>query len=202
MYLAGLCQHEQIFQLVSPCQQLPPRPHLRARLASQKLPVDLIASLAFLQKTQTIHIRLKCVVYAIQPLSIVEKGTISWHIKHSSISVDTLMSSLAKLTAHVKNKVTELLPGHFAVFFDGWSCSDAQYVAVYASFPTNHQMGLDSLLLAIAPMEDKDSLKADNFFHISNPCCRSTISRGPTFLPPLAATKIITWRLQGISDRL
>lgn len=127
-------------------------------LPSRRRPVDLIASLAFPHKTQEIHAWLERVVHAIQQFSFVEKNITQRHIKHSPISVDTIMSYLPKLTAHVEKKVAELLPDRFAVL-DGWSGGDTLYVAVFGSFPKNHPLGYYLVLLAIAPKEDGDSLK-------------------------------------------
>ncbi len=63
---------------------------------------------------------------------------------------------------HVEKRISALLPGKFALVFDGWSAGIDHYVAVFATYPSNNAKGFQSILLAFSPFEDDESQSADS----------------------------------------
>lgn len=48
---------------------------------------------------------------------------------------------------------------------DGWSGGDAQYVAVYATFPSSVPCGYENVLLSHAPMGDEETFTAQGHYN-------------------------------------
>lgn len=97
--------------------------------------------------------------------SHVEKMKIKEHFMHDPMTLSTFMGYTQKLIAHVKQKVATSLPDKFALVLDGWSSSSAQFVAVFASFPSTNVQGYSVRLLAFFLVEDEIDLGADE--HVS-----------------------------------
>lgn len=54
-----------------------------------------------------------------------------------------------------------MLPDHFAVMFDGWSCGSTHYVGVFVTFPSDTYNGSRKILPGLAPMEDETTRDAE-----------------------------------------
>lgn len=70
----------------------------------------------------------------LQPFSIVENVVMRRHFRHTSISVDTLMRYMHRLTKVVEKRISAMLPEKFGIVFDGWSggyslCRGACYIS-------------------------------------------------------------------------
>lgn len=120
--------------------------------------------LSFPSKTIAAHAWIEIVVLCLQPFNCVENNVLRRHFKHNAISLDSLTKYLRNLTEHVEKKIAALLPEKFAVVFDGWSGGDTHYVSIFATFPSEHTMGYDSVLLGCSPMGDEDSLDATEHY--------------------------------------
>ena len=71
------------------------------------------------------------------------------------------MTYMHAICAIVERKIILLLPTKFAIVFDGWSCGSTHFVSMFATFPSADSIGYSRLLLALAPINDEESLNAD-----------------------------------------
>lgn len=152
----NLCTHIQINHAELIAQ--------RASAAASVAPTLLMESMKYPARTRAAFAWLECIVLSLLPFSFCEQNVVRRHFRHSSISVDTLMTYLSQLTTLVEEKIKEKLPSRFAVIFDGWTGGDTHYVSVFASFPAVNACGYESVLLALAPMGEEDSHTADEHY--------------------------------------
>lgn len=101
------------------------------------------------------------IINALLPFSFVEKKVVREHVKHDPMSLSTFMRYLPLLTELVENKIADLLPPKIALVFDGWTAGTTHYFAVFASFPSDSNLGYDVRLLAFSPMGDECHLNAE-----------------------------------------
>ncbi len=80
------------------------------------------------------------------------------------ITRKTLAKYLEALTSSVEVKITLLLPDKFATVFDGWSCGDTHYVAIYATFPYTTPVGYRKVLLWFWPFKEEASQRAQEHY--------------------------------------
>lgn len=100
--------------------------------------------------------------------SFVERESIRKYLKVESVSVDTFMKYLHKLTLLVERKFSSMLPEQFALVYDGWSLHGTHYLCIFATYPSTNKYGFQRLFLAFSPFEDETKLTAEeheNFVH-------------------------------------
>lgn len=112
----------------------------------------------------SIHAWMECIVLTLNLCSFVENNVIKKTFKHPTITVDTLVSFIWKHTAQVEKKVAKFSSDRFSVISHGWSRGDTHYFAILASYPDVHSSECTSSLLALAPMGDKCSRRADDLY--------------------------------------
>ncbi|GMF31785.1 unnamed protein product [Phytophthora fragariaefolia] len=88
------------------------------------------------------------------PLSEVENPLTRNMSKLKPICSKTLKVFMGKVVAAVEAKISSEMTGLFGIMFDGWTCFLEHYVALFAVFW--HEGDLKQMLLAIAPMEERD----------------------------------------------
>ncbi|RHY87092.1 hypothetical protein DYB37_010240 [Aphanomyces astaci] len=71
------------------------------------------------------------------------------------------------LCAHVERKIASQLPHQFALVHDGWSHGSTHYLAIFATFPSSDPIGYTWTLLAFAPINDEESLSADDHYEFT-----------------------------------
>lgn len=132
----------------------------RIRQCSQR-PSKYFQSLSYSAKTQSVLAWMECVIMGLHPFSFCEQKVIRRDFRRFIISVDALMRYMRLLTKIVDEKVKAILPDHFPIVFDGRTGGHSHYVSVFATSPSDHTKGFDSVMLAIAPMGDEDCQGAD-----------------------------------------
>lgn len=70
------------------------------------------------------------------------------------------MSYLHKSMRLEESKIKTALPNHIIIVIDGWSYGPKHFVGVFATFQSSNVAGYDQALLAIYPLENKDSQDA------------------------------------------
>ena len=70
------------------------------------------------------------------------------------------MSYLPRVTAVVERKISDILPDKFALVFDGWTIGSTHFLAVFASFPAEKEIGYSMRLLTMSPMGEEEDLTA------------------------------------------
>ncbi len=120
----------------------------------------------FFYRRRTTHIFgwFEFVVDGLQPFSVVENPTFLKQSRFDPISRKTLAKYLEALSSSVEEKIAQILPDKFAIVFDGWSCGDTHYVAVYATFPYNTPVGYRKVLLGFSPFEEETSQSAQEHY--------------------------------------
>lgn len=103
---------------------------------------------------------MEIVILGLRPFSCVEDKILQRYSNLEPICIETLMKYVDKIVLQVEKKITDILPDRFALVFDGWSCSDTHYVALFATYPFDNVEGYESVLLAFSPMGDEKSLDA------------------------------------------
>ncbi len=71
------------------------------------------------------------------------------NVRHTPMSVETLMKYIEKLTKKVKQKIQRLLSDKFTSIFDGWTKDDTRYLGIFATYPCKSEKGYDKVLLAL-----------------------------------------------------
>lgn len=102
-----------------------------------------------------------------------QQNVIRRHFRHGSISVDTLMVYMYRMTWFVRSEAKDKLRKHIAVVLYGWSGGATQYVAVFVTLPATNPSGYEKVRLALAPMGDKDSDTAEEhstFWNLFSEC--------------------------------
>jgi len=117
-------------------------------------------SLWYPEKSIKVYGWIEFVALALQPISVVENDRITKHIKYGSLSVKSLKKYMNLLAEKVEKKLAEILPSKFALIFDGWTAGDTHYVALYASFSSNNDLGFSTALLSFAPLDTETSQSA------------------------------------------
>lgn len=56
--------------------------------------------------------------------------------------------------------MSKVLPGRFALIFDGWKCGVTHYIRFFATFPSEKKEVYDKFLLGISPMADESTKHA------------------------------------------
>lgn len=126
--------------------------------------LKLIRSITYDAKTQRFHAWIDTVISSLLPFNFVKSETIRKYFTHASISRTALMKYMHDLLLLVEKKIREVLPNRLAITFDGWGSGDTHYNAVFATFPSQNDFGYDIFLLACSPMENEESLNADEHF--------------------------------------
>jgi len=117
-------------------------------------------SFFFKKKVRQIHCWLDIIINELQPFSIVENAAFIRNVQYPPISRPSVSKYLVALTAHVESKIRSQLPDRIALVFDGWSSNDTHFVAVYATYSSESELGYNSVLLAFSPFEDESSQDA------------------------------------------
>lgn len=117
-------------------------------------------------KTLQIHGWLHFIIMGLQPFSSCENPVFREHIKHSSLSRNTLMKYLSLLTSEVESLISAKLPDSFAIVFDGWSNGDTHYVSIFATYPYSCPLGYSKILLAMSPLGAEDNFSADAHYDL------------------------------------
>lgn len=63
------------------------------------------------------------------------------HYRYLPICIDNLMKRMDGLTKVVKKNFPSILPEKFALFFEGWSSCNTNFIAIVANFPTENENG-------------------------------------------------------------
>lgn len=101
-----------------------------------------VANLCRIQKRLNLFFLSGLCDYGLAPILFCEQNVIRRHFRHSTISVDALMQYMRFLTNIVPEKVKAILPGRFAIVFDGWTGGDSHYVSAFSHFLSNHLRAL------------------------------------------------------------
>lgn len=75
------------------------------------------------------------------------------HDKHDSISVDTLMKYLSRLTTVVENKLSTAFPSKFSIVFDDRTVLDMQHIAKFTTLPRYEKSAYCQILLELSSTE-------------------------------------------------
>lgn len=62
---------------------------------------------------------MECIIMCLLPNSFCKSGTIRRYFKHDTISRNTLMKNIQKITIRIEGKISKLLQSKFAIIFDG-----------------------------------------------------------------------------------
>ncbi|ETV74695.1 hypothetical protein H257_10811 [Aphanomyces astaci] len=92
------------------------------------------------KKSKTIFDWLKWVTELLLPFSFVANQIVRRYTNLDPISRTTFMKYLGLCTSVVEQNIREKLPDAFALVFDGWSHGSTHYVAVFATFPSDHKL--------------------------------------------------------------
>ena len=117
-------------------------------------------SFFYKKKALQVYCWMDFVVNALQPFAIVENEVFARHVRYDTISRNTLAKYMSLITERVEEKVRRKLPDKFALVFDGWTTTDYHYVAVFATFPVENNIGYEAVFLAFSPFEDDSSQDA------------------------------------------
>jgi hypothetical protein len=97
------------------------------------------------------------------PFSFFEKLTTRKFFRLQSISVESLMNAMSRLTVLVENKIQKLLPDIFSLTFDGWSSGGTHFLTVFALWPDPNEVnGYGRAMLPFAPLQNEERLDADS----------------------------------------
>ena len=107
---------------------------------------------------------LEIIVMCLLPFSAVYSPFLQKISKYGKTSRPTLMHNLNKLTNLVEKKISLALPEIFSVVFEGWSCGDTHYLALFATYPSKCNLGFEKVLLGFAPLGEEQSLDAESHF--------------------------------------
>lgn len=124
---------------------------------SLNLPRAAFAELSYPQKTPASHSWMECVTLALQPFSFAENIVFRMHLKWDSISKNTLLSYLQKMTTHAGKNIKNTLTERFSVFLDGWTTSNTHYVGLSATFTTESSDVFYKVFPANSPIERETS---------------------------------------------
>mmetsp|Transcript_7095 Transcript_7095/g.15517 ORF Transcript_7095/g.15517 Transcript_7095/m.15517 type:complete len:309 (+) Transcript_7095:1-927(+) len=142
-------QHPQWKQAIDAHRTLE-NPSMAAYLSVNKTAVDLY---------QWIDL----IVNADLPFSCVDNPTFRKSVKMQSFTARTVKKSMKLLHAEVVKRVSELLPKHFGVVYDGWADGYQHHiVAWFACFWDTERGCREQLLLACGPLLDESNQDADN----------------------------------------
>ncbi len=67
---------------------------------------------------------------------------LSQNVRHTPISVATIMKYIEKLTKKVEQKIGRLLLNKFALIFNGWTKGDTHYLGIFATYPFKSEKGM------------------------------------------------------------
>lgn len=76
-------------------------------------------------------------------------------MEYSSLSKKAFIKYLKSFVKVVENKVRQKMPIKFLLMFDGWSYSGTYYVAMFALYPLNSELGHYYHLLCFLPLENE-----------------------------------------------
>jgi len=100
------------------------------------------------------------------PFTFVENNLVRQYCKLKAISRNTLLKYYGGVKLAVEEKLTEEMPPHFGLLFDGWSDgSGSHYVAIFAEYTIQSPEGgsvTKRPLLSCGPLLDETSLNAQN----------------------------------------
>ena len=96
------------------------------------------------------------------PFSIVEKESTRKCSNLGSISRNTLIKYMEKLTKCVENEIAKELTDKFSLIIDGWTSGSTHFVGLFASYPS--QRGYSTVLLAFSPLQSEISFTAQDHF--------------------------------------
>lgn len=133
-------------------------------LKAQKRTFSAFKSITYPRKSIAAHGWLECIILCLLPFSFCENDVMRKHFKHDAMCRKTFMTYMQKLTRVVETVIRDRLPNRFAITFDGWAGGDTHYVSVFAVFPADNVNGYDRFLLACSPMENEDSLNANEHY--------------------------------------
>ena len=92
------------------------------------------------------------------PFSFVEKELTRKYSKLTSISRNTLLKYMEKLTKQVEINIAKELPEKFSLIIDGWTCSSTHFVGLFASYSS--VQGYSTAMLAFSPLANETSFTA------------------------------------------
>lgn len=75
-----------------------------------------------------------------------------------------MMRRLHKLTNIVEKKISKVLPDIIALVFDGCTCGDTHFLALFATYPSDLLLVYQQILLGFAPLGEKQSVDAKSHY--------------------------------------
>ncbi len=94
-------------------------------------------SLFYSKKAVQLHGWLDIALCGLMPINIVGNPVFVLNVRHLPIHYSILMNYMDRLTTHVEEKITKILPSKFGLLADGWFALDTHYLAVFATFFAN-----------------------------------------------------------------
>jgi hypothetical protein len=103
------------------------------------------------------------VVKDLLPFSFCEKRTTRKFSRLQSISVESLMNAMSRLTVLVENKIRKLLPDIFSLTFDSWCSGGTHFLTVFALWRDPSEVnGYVRAMLSFCPLQDEERLDSDS----------------------------------------
>lgn len=144
---------------------------------------------------------MEIVILGLRPFSTVEDKIIRRYVNLEPLCVNTFKKHTDALVKRVEEKIQTLLPDRFCLVFDGWSCGDTHFLAIFATFPSANELGYDRVLLTFSPMGDEKSLDAEEHVKFINETLvlyKKSIANVIAFVADNCATNKRTARLSGV----
>lgn len=113
------------------------------------------------KKAKNLYGWMRFLVMSLLPFNSCENKFFNEFSTFDSIDRCTFKKYLYELFELVRKKISSILPDVFAIIFDGWSHGITHYLGIFATFSSNALNGYNSILLAFSPLENEESLNAD-----------------------------------------
>lgn len=120
---------------------------------SLKINNNIFHSFTYSSLNIAVHGWMECIILCLLAFSFFEKSITRLHFKQESISRETFISHMHKLTSVLETAVCYRLSIIFAIVFDGRTESDSHCVRFFATFPFMNDCGYNKGLLLYLSME-------------------------------------------------
>ena len=98
----------------------------------------------------------------LRPFHFVEEELTREYSKLEPICTKTLKKYMDRVTKRVEQKISSLLPEKFSIVLDGWTKKSTHFVAVFAVYPVDTELGYESVLLGFSPLLCETNFGAKN----------------------------------------
>lgn len=80
------------------------------------------------------------------------------------------MRLLRKLKNIVEKKISKGISDTFALVFDVWTCGDTNFLALFATYPSDFPLGYQKVILGFAPLMEEQSIDTKSHYDYIKVC--------------------------------